>query len=99
MGSEFVRFFQHSLGASMATIHVEASVVHSGRFLDEGSHSLLLAPVTNKEVLSTLFSIDNDKAPRLNGYSSYFFNKTWEVVDDDFCSAMQDFFLSRKLLK
>ena len=67
--------------------------------LDEGSHSLLLAPVTNEEIRSTLFSMGKDKAPGLDGYSSYFFKKSWEVIGADFCYAIRDFFSSGKLLK
>ena len=78
---------------------MEALVVQSGRCLDEGSHFPLLAPVTNKDIRSTLFSNENDKALGPDGFSSYFFKKSWEVIGDDFFFAIRDFFSSGQLLR
>jgi hypothetical protein len=44
--------------------------------------------------MEALFSIGNDKAPRPDGYSSFFFKKSWDIVGVDFCAAIQDFFTS-----
>jgi hypothetical protein len=38
--------------------------------------------------------MDDDKAPGPDGYTSAFFKKAWNIVGDDFCSAVQDFFAS-----
>jgi hypothetical protein len=69
-------------------------VALSGPCIDAGSHSLLLAPVSNDSIKEALFSISNDKAPSPDGYSSYFFKTAWDVVGNDFCAAIHDFFLS-----
>jgi len=59
----------------------------------------LLAPVTNELIQQTLFSIDNDKAPGPDGFSSLFFKRAWGIVGGDFCAAIKDFFASGKMLK
>ncbi|GJU41556.1 putative reverse transcriptase domain, reverse transcriptase zinc-binding domain protein [Tanacetum coccineum] len=40
------------------------------------------------EVTSVVFSIGNDKAPVLDGYTSAFFKKSWDVVGDDVYRAI-----------
>ncbi|XP_048491592.1 uncharacterized protein LOC125492895 [Beta vulgaris subsp. vulgaris] len=46
-----------------------------------------------------MFSISNDKAPGLDGYNSYFFKHSWEIVGSEVIEAVKDFFHSCKLLK
>jgi len=69
-------------------------VALSGPCIDAGSHSFLLASVSNDSIKKALFSNSNDKAPGPSGYSSYFFKTAWDVVGNDFCAAIRDFFLS-----
>nr|GFD47356.1 RNA-directed DNA polymerase, eukaryota, reverse transcriptase zinc-binding domain protein [Tanacetum cinerariifolium] len=45
------------------------------------------------------FDIDGNKAPGPDGFSSQFFKDSWNVVGDDVCKAIRDFFLNWKLLK
>jgi len=47
-----------------------------------------LAPVLNDVIKEALFNIGNDKAPGLDGYSSLFFKKSWDIVGADFCAAV-----------
>lgn len=46
-----------------------------------------------------MFSIENEKAPGPDGYSSLFFKQACGVVGRDFYVAMQDFFIFGRLLK
>ena len=46
-----------------------------------------------------MFSIKNEKAPGLDGYSSLSFKQVWGVVGRDLCAVVQDFFISSRLLK
>lgn len=73
-------------------------VIQCGPCLNTNSHKLLLAPMSQDDIRKALFNIDNDKAPGLDGHSS-FFKKTWDIIGEDFCNAIQDFFSSGELLK
>lgn len=51
------------------------------------------------DVKSLLWIISNEKAPGLDGYNSYFFKQTWDVVGDEVSAAIIDSFNTGKLLK
>nr|GEV15728.1 hypothetical protein [Tanacetum cinerariifolium] len=55
--------------------------------------------VTNDEIKSAMFNIGEDRAPGSDGFTSAFFKKSWDVVGNDICNAMKDFFINGKLLK
>jgi len=99
VGDEFVAYYQHLLGTLKSTAPLDSAVVRSGPCLPSSSHDLLLSPVSNDDVRQAVFSIDNEKAPSPDGYSSFFFKQAWSIVGGDFCAAIQDFFHSGKLLK
>nr|GEW59701.1 hypothetical protein [Tanacetum cinerariifolium] len=46
-----------------------------------------------------LFSMGNDKAPGLDGYTVAFFKDAWDIVADDFVAAVSEFFTNGKILK
>ena len=58
----------------------------------------LCRPVTVRETKEAMFSIGNDKAPRPNGYSSYFFKMAWSIVGGDVVDAILHFFSTGNLL-
>ncbi|GJW86078.1 putative ribonuclease H-like domain-containing protein [Tanacetum coccineum] len=55
--------------------------------------------VSNEEIKRAMFSIGDDKAPGPNGYTSGFFKKGGDMVGQDDCNAIRDFFANGKLLK
>jgi hypothetical protein len=99
MGDVFVSFYQQLLGTSRATLSLDESVVSRGPRLDASSHVSLLATVSNKDIKTALPSIGDDKSPGADGFSSFFFKKSWDVVGQDLCAAVRDFFQSGQLLK
>jgi len=92
VGDTFVCFYQQLLGTSRATLPLDESVVFSGPRLDATLQASLLAAVTNDDIKRALFSIGDDKSPGPDGYSSLFFKKSWDVVGQDLCAAVRDFF-------
>jgi hypothetical protein len=83
---------------SNPTIPLDSGVIHSGPCLSSSSYDLLLSPVTHDDIRKIVFSIRDDKAPGPDGYSLFFFKRVWHIVGEDFYAAVQDFFLSGRLL-
>lgn len=52
----------------------------------------LIKPVSQEEVVNALQSIDDTKVPRLDGFSSLFFQKCWQMVKHDIIVAVYEFF-------
>jgi hypothetical protein len=94
-----MHYYQQLLGTSKATIPLDSAVIRCGPCLSSSSHGLLLSPVSYENIRKTVFGIRNDKAPGLDGYSSFFFKQAWNVVGEDLCVVVQDFFHSGRLLK
>jgi hypothetical protein len=73
---------------------LDESVVCCGARLDSTLHAFLLADVSNDDIKKALFSIGDAKSPGPDGYSSLFFKSSWDVVGQDLCATVQDFFKS-----
>jgi len=99
VGRVFVSYYKELLGTSKHTIPLCAEVVQSGACINADSHDYLLAPVSADDIKQVLFSMDDNKAPGSDGYTSAFFKKSWNIVGVDFCSAVKDFFASGEILK
>ncbi|XP_074290588.1 uncharacterized protein LOC141617306 [Silene latifolia] len=56
--------------------------------------SILIAAITDDEILEALKYIDRNKSPRVDGFSSGFFLDTWGTVGHDFCAAARDYFVT-----
>ncbi|PKI73251.1 hypothetical protein CRG98_006386 [Punica granatum] len=52
----------------------------------------LIQPVSEEEIKRALWSMDGNKAPGPDGYSSHFFKTSWHIVGKDFSSAILKFF-------
>ncbi|GJT48009.1 hypothetical protein Tco_0974166 [Tanacetum coccineum] len=61
--------------------------------------SNMVRDVTNEEIKAAMFDIGDDRAPGPDGYTSVFFKKGWNIVGDDICNAVRDFFSNGLLLK
>ncbi|KAJ9542372.1 hypothetical protein OSB04_028878 [Centaurea solstitialis] len=59
----------------------------------------MIRPVLDKEIKDTMFQINNNKAPRLNGFSSQFFKAAWDIIGNDLLVAVHNFFNRGHLLK
>jgi hypothetical protein len=99
VGREFVSYYKELLGTSKLTIPLRAEVVQNGTCINVDSHDFLLALVSTDDIKQVLFSMDDNKAPGPDGYTSAFFKKAWNIVGEDFCSAVKDFFASGEILK
>lgn len=59
----------------------------------------MVRSVTNEEVKSAMFSIGDNQAPGPDGFTSSFYKNAWDIVGNDVCVAVRDFFRNGKLLQ
>ncbi|WCJ37950.1 Retrovirus-related Pol polyprotein from type-1 retrotransposable element R2 [Euphorbia peplus] len=100
ISNAMVTFYKELIGTARITgNHADPAVIQSGPVLETSEISRLRLPVTDKEIKSALWSINEVKAPGVDGYGSFFFKHCWNIVGEDFCAAVKEFFQSGKLLK
>jgi len=59
----------------------------------------LTRPVTDNEIYQALFDMDPHKAPGPDGFDASFYQDHWDLIKDQICFAIKDFFNSGRLLK
>ncbi|XP_010666428.1 uncharacterized protein LOC104883583 [Beta vulgaris subsp. vulgaris] len=95
----FVEYYQSLLGSRNAVKKIEPTIIAKGSVLSTQQQMELTLNFTNEEIKNALFSIPDDKAPGMDGYSSCFFKKSSEYIGQDIIEAVKDFFRSGKILK
>ncbi|KAK9714638.1 hypothetical protein RND81_06G108500 [Saponaria officinalis] len=85
----FLEFYTQLLGSTEDVSCLPADIF-SANTLHHCDH--LTAAVTPHEIQAALFSIDKNKSPGVDGYSSGFFRDAWAVIGYDFTAAVQEFF-------
>ena len=63
------------------------------------TNQTLTAIPTDTEILCAVKHINTDKAPGPDGFSAGFYHSFWEVIGEDICREVQDFFLTGKMDK
>ncbi|GJR49138.1 RNA-directed DNA polymerase, eukaryota, reverse transcriptase zinc-binding domain protein [Tanacetum coccineum] len=97
--TQFVDHFQRFLGVESITQPMEEiDDMFTTKISNEEANGMI-CPVTDQEIKQAMFDIDNDKAPGPDGFTSCFFKKAWNIVGNDVCDAVREFFASGKLLK
>ncbi|GJV92051.1 hypothetical protein Tco_1539864 [Tanacetum coccineum] len=94
----FVAHYEGLLGTSTVCEDLDTN----GLFLKTVSdlaNAHMTSPITNNEIKRAMFDIGDDKAPGPDGYTSAFFKKGWDVVGQEVCTAVHDFFANGQLLK
>ncbi|GKA64593.1 RNA-directed DNA polymerase, eukaryota, reverse transcriptase zinc-binding domain protein [Tanacetum coccineum] len=67
--------------------------------IDDQEACRMINEVSSKEIKEALFDIDDNKALRPDGYTAKFFKQSWNVIGEDVCNAVKEFFSKGKLLK
>uniref|UniRef100_A0A803QFD4 Uncharacterized protein n=1 Tax=Cannabis sativa TaxID=3483 RepID=A0A803QFD4_CANSA len=79
-------FFKRIFSGSVGDQRINCNYLFREKISYEDQEVLLTAP-TLEEIRSTLFSMNNHKAPGPDGMSVLFFKHYWESVGDDVCDA------------
>nr|GEY27353.1 sodium/hydrogen exchanger 6 [Tanacetum cinerariifolium] len=96
--SAFVNHYNQFLGAEGVTIPMDDHDLFT-RVLDDAKADFMVHDVSNDEVKGVIFSMGDDRAIGLDGFTPAFFKKAWDVVGGDITCAVRDFFSNGKLLK
>ncbi|KAL0444890.1 UNVERIFIED_CONTAM: hypothetical protein Slati_2211700 [Sesamum latifolium] len=99
--AEFIRFYEELLGGMRQDSHVNIGYLRpwARHIITHEEGESLIRTVTREEIKTALFDIDEDKAQGPDGFSSSFFKAAWPVIGNELTRAVQDFFITGKLLK
>ncbi|XP_050233163.1 uncharacterized protein LOC126681659 [Mercurialis annua] len=95
-----VKHFEDFIGSKNSNrVPAYNTLIGEGIVLDDIDRTALDMEVSDEEVKSAIFSINNDKAPGPDGFSSAFFKHSWSIVGEEVSNAILEFFSSGKMLK
>ncbi|GJX20498.1 protein LAZ1 [Tanacetum coccineum] len=94
----FVSHYEQFLGSSTNCNILNEEGLFSNKVTADIA-SNMVCDVTNDEIKAAMFDIGDDRAPGPDGYTFVFFKKGWDIVGDDICNAVHDFFSNGLLLK
>ncbi|KAH0664984.1 hypothetical protein KY285_026190 [Solanum tuberosum] len=95
---EAVRFYQNLLGQANPLMPATLpAVVRDGPVLSRAQQLELIQPFTKNDVLMTLKSIEDNKAPGGDGFNSYFFKQTWPIIGEEVTTAVLQFFSTNQM--
>ncbi|XP_073310966.1 uncharacterized protein [Primulina huaijiensis] len=92
-GDRCTKFFHDLIKRNNKRIAIVAIRKADGRTtMHQDCWQELTSLPTQAEVVEAVFDIDNDKAPGLDGYSSFFFKSSWHIIGEDVFNAVLEFF-------
>nr|GEU28765.1 hypothetical protein [Tanacetum cinerariifolium] len=94
----FVSHYESFLGTNMACSDLDTMGLF-GKRVSNTSNANMIRGVINAEIRKAMFDIRDIKSPCPDGYTSTFFKKGWDIVGEDVCRVVCDFFTNGKLLK
>uniref|UniRef100_A0A803NLK2 Reverse transcriptase domain-containing protein n=1 Tax=Cannabis sativa TaxID=3483 RepID=A0A803NLK2_CANSA len=96
----FLSYYQSLLGTNKHNrTTVNGRVLKNGPTITRQQADGLVAAVTNEEIKKAIFAIPGSKAPGPDGYSRYFFQDNWDLIEGDICDAVRSFLHSGHILK
>lgn len=97
---EIVGFYRSLLGTAAPIIQaIDLQTVRAGASLSLEARSRLLVPITKQEINDALNNINDSKAPGIDGFNSFFYKKSWNIIKDDIYRAVTEFFEKERLHK
>lgn len=102
--TEFVSHLQSQLGVETPRSALQIDVFSNEKTITATQIAQLIKPLTPEEIKHALFIIGDERAPRLmssktNVFGAKFYKQAWSVIQNDFQSAIAQFFQTGQMLK
>ena len=99
VGEQFLSHFEKVLGRKMDVVAISDPGNLFVNKLSDLDADFMVRPISDEEIKCALFSMEDDKAPGPDGFSSKFFKSAWSIVGPEVTKAIQEFLINGKLLK
>ncbi|GKA46941.1 RNA-directed DNA polymerase, eukaryota, reverse transcriptase zinc-binding domain protein [Tanacetum coccineum] len=97
VAEQFVCHFMKFLGAGKEATKLDDTNLFNKMVSNEEAN-FMIREVTDKEIRESMFDIGENKALGPDGYTAAFFKGAWDIVGNDICLVVKDFFKNGKLL-
>ncbi|GJY71047.1 uncharacterized protein Tco_0474750 [Tanacetum coccineum] len=67
--------------------------------LSTDAADFMVRDVSDQDIRDAIFSLGDDKSPGPDGYTAAFFKEAWDIIAQDVCNAVKEFFVNGVLLK
>ncbi|GKF17375.1 aspartic peptidase [Tanacetum coccineum] len=94
----FVNHYKDFLGTDMLCDDMDSTDLFLKQVL-KSSYNNMVCDIMNVEIKFAMFDIGDDRAPGPDGFSLAFFKKGWDILGDDVCKSIRDFFRNRQILR
>nr|GEW06670.1 putative reverse transcriptase domain-containing protein [Tanacetum cinerariifolium] len=84
-----VNHFKAFLGNNMPRDELDMEDLFENK-VSKVANSYMVHEILNEEIKAAIFNIGEDRSPRLDGFTSTFFKKGWDIVRTKICSAYLD---------
>lgn len=92
-----VDFYTQLLGTAIDIQITEFSFARAS--VEMGDYAMMIQILTKDQIKHVFWSIPIQKALGPYGYNSCFFRTAWNIVGEEICLAIRDFFINGKILK
>lgn len=99
VADQFVQHYENFLGTCDQVTPIQDPNSLFSRKLPLECADNMIRSFSEEDIKSAMFSVGDKKAPGPDGYTSRFFKSTWNIVGQDVCLAIKDFFDNGTLLK
>lgn len=98
VGSYMTTFYKNLLGKKSSTRRkIDPEIIKEGHVLSIEQQLHMIRDFTNKNIKEALFSIEDNKSPRPDGFNSGFYKTSWNYSGPLITTAIKHFFRSGRM--